>query len=99
MRFKQILVKTAFDGVEENRGLKLDRKGTGSPDSVYAHTIQRYPIVLRYLKMPYKGTPTQNIIRKPLEDKEVWLYYTNNIVLVKIVTLNIYRKLKDKIRG
>ena len=66
-----MLVDTAFDGVEEKRELKLDRKGMGSPDPVYAHTIQRYPTVLRYLKMPYKGTPTQNIIRKPLEDKEV----------------------------
>ena len=93
-----MLVETAFDGVEENRGLKLELKGMGSPDPVYTHTIQRYPTVLQYLKIPYIGTPTQNI-RKPLEDKEVWLYYTNNIMLVKIVALNIYRKLKDKIRG
>ena len=27
--------------------------------------------VLRYLKMPYKGTPTREIIRKQLDDKEV----------------------------
>ena len=27
VRFKAMLVDTAFDGVEEKRGLKLDRKG------------------------------------------------------------------------
>ena len=71
-----MLVDTAFDGMEEKRGLKLDRKCMGSPDPVYAQAIQRYPTVLQYLQMPYKGMPTQNIIRKPLEDKEVWLCYT-----------------------
>ena len=73
MRFKEMLVDTAFDGIQEKRGLKLDRKGMWITLShVYCYIIHGYPTVLRYLKMSYKGTPTQNIIRKPLDDKEVW---------------------------
>ena len=47
-----MLVDTALEGIEEKRGLKLNRKGTRSHDLLmtYVHTLQCYDILRCHIR-------------------------------------------------